>query len=541
MHPETGKPAAPQPLRIAFILVLILTVEAIVLLLPGHLAIDAHEVDVLHAVNAAMRLLAGERQHIDFLTPLGPMAFQPVAWLIEAGTGIARAFLTVNVIVAAVLIMPVIRIATSRLTPRVGVTFGAVVIILSTALVYGGDQANVSVSMSYNRWAWAVSLVVLMLALMPPSVKHPLLDGAFIGLGLGYLALLKMTFFVAFGPVVALALILRGDLKGLVAAGLSGICVALTALAVFGGPAFVVGYSSDLMFVLSAEVRPRPGIAWHSLLAAPAYLPGVLCHLALVVVLRKTGASTEGLLLLALLPAFAFVTYQNWGNDPKWLIFLGFFALAMTKPAAVQTVFGYRAHSVLAGLAIASFALIAPVLTNMATSPLRNVTALSGDYLPMLADPAHASLLIKKERSIDPSGEVKLAGIPGFAPAPETASRRPFTLGGEDIPRCAMTRGYFGKMAEISARLVELGHSNQRILFADVTNPLSLVGPFKSVPTEAPWFYGDVPDKAAFDALVAPTCGTSTVTFGAYIKALNGLGQWKAITRDPHFVLFVPE
>ena len=536
MQATYGKGSVLSTSRVSLLLVALVIFETAVLLLPGRILIDAHEVDVLHAVNAVLRMSEGERPHIDFVTPLGPMAFYPMAWLVQAGSGVAQAFMLVNVALAALLVPALVRIADSRLTGGAGLAFGAVVIVFATALVFGGTQANVSVSMSYNRWAWAVGLVVLVLALVDPKTERPGLDGAMIGVGLAYLALLKVTFFVGFAPVILLALFLRGAQKALIVALGAGVTCAVIAVVVFGGMNFVRGYVADLLFVLGAEVRPRPGLPWHSLLGAPLYLPGILCHLALIVVCRVSGASREGLLLLTLLPVFGFVTYQNWGNDPKWLVFLGFFALAVGRIAGLQPIFGHAARRLCSFLAVACFALSAPVLANMALSPIRNLVASPDGYVPMLAAQRHTGLRIGIERSVKPAGDMALPQIDDLADM--QGSLPEAQLAGETFRRCAMTRGYFGKMLTISRRLEALGLAEKRVLFADVTNPIWLIGPFARVPGEAPWYYGGTPDMAGIDVVVVPTCGTSELTHDAYLGALSEAANWRVLARDPHFVLF---
>ena len=543
MHQAAAKAdeRAMTDARTPLLLGILLVLEAAILLVPGHLAIDAHEVDVLHGVTAVMRLVAGERQHLDFLTPLGPFAFAPTAWFVEAGMGIARASIAASLLVAVVLFPAILRVANSRFGPVAGLAFGAYLIVLATAVVYGGDQANVSLSMAYNRWGWAAVAVIVVLALVPPRPGRaaPLVDGTIIGLSLGYLALLKMTFFVAFAPIVALALVMRRDFRALAAMVASGVAMAALATFLFGGVAFWQAYLGDLLVVQAAEVRPRPGLEWRSLLASPAHFPTVICLLAAVMALRVGGARDAGLLLLLLLPGFVFATYQNWGNDPKWLAIVGFLALAFRPHLAGSRVFGTDGAGLLAMIATASFVLVSPSIGNLAISPLRNATASADDYLPMLVDPRHAGLWIQRERSYNAEGTIDLPPLPDPDADPQDENpHAPFVLGGVEMPRCVMTTGYFGKLLWTARRLAETGHAGEALLYVDVSNPLPLIGDFPRIPDEAPWYYGGTNGMAAADFVVVPTCGTSNVTAKAYIAALDAAADWRLVAREDHYLLF---
>ena len=535
-----GAPARVTQWALPFLLCLTL-IEALVLLVPGHLAVSAHEVDVLHAAGAVMRLVAGEQQYIDFLTPLGPLAFYPVAWFVEAGLSLPRAFLAVNVLVALLLLPAVIRITQSRLPGPLGLAFGAYIVILATAVVYGGDQANISISMAYNRWAWAVASVIVLLIFVAPleRTERPVVDAAIIGLGLACLALVKITFFVAFAPIVVVAYALNRDWKGLAAVALSGLTIALLATILFGGIAFWSAYLDNLLSVRAFEVRPHPGLELQSLLAAPRYFPTIVCLLLLVVTLRMSGQDGPGLLALLMLPAFVFVTFQNWGNDPKWVITIGFLALALRDKIADRLVLGAPAGQMLTITAVAAFTIGAPPVLNMAVSPFRNAVASGEDYVSMLADPRHFGLWVERKRSFDPEGTQPLAAAPDPQAEPGDEMTTAYQLGEVEIGRCVMTTGYFGTIKKIADRLAAAGHTGTRVLLVDVTNPLPLIGDFKFVSGEAPWYYGGASGASDADAIVVPTCSTSHNTSERYIGSLNEMGGWRLAERDAYYLLFV--
>ena len=506
--------------RLALFMAGLVLAHAVMLLWPGHLAITAHEVDVLHATLAALRLADGQAQHIDFITPLGIFAFGPIALFMEYGVSIARAFLAAGLLVAAVLAPAIWYTAHTRFSPGWGLGFAATTLIMVMAIVYGGDQGNVSLSMAYNRWSWGAAFVIVALIVLPGRGPNAWVEPAILGTLLAALALLKMTFFATLAPIVFLALLLNRDWPGLVLTGMAGLFVGLAATISFGGIAFWQGYAHDLLFVASSDVRPKPGLDLSAVLAAPAYLPGTVAILAAVVTLRKSGQMGPGLLLLLLTGAFGFITYQNWGNDPKWLILLAFLSAGWAGNAPETRVFGMAARHVFAAIGIAAAAIVAPTVINLAISPLRNLMADPADYAAMLNDPDEAGLLIERARSFTPTGTIDLSPTPD--PQGQTEEpQAPLSFAGLALPTCRIQAGYFGILSEISDGLVALGYEDTAPLFVDVTNPLWAIGPFNRLPGEAPWYYGGTAGVHAADILVLPRCPTSTTTFRAYINALN--------------------
>lgn len=527
--------------RLALIMAGVVLIEAIILLWPGHLAITAHEVDVLHATLAAIRLADGEAQHIDFMTPLGILAFGPVALFMEFGLSIARAFLAAGILVACALGPAIWYAAHSRFSPGWALGFALTTLIMVMAIVYGGDQGNVSLSMAYNRWGWGAAFVIVVLITLPRRGPATIVEPIILGTLLAALALLKMTFFAMLAPIAALALLRLKDWRGLGVMALAGLGIGLIATLAFGGLAFWQGYAHDLLYIAGSDVRPKPGLDLSAVLAAPAYLPGTAAILAAVIVLRKSGEMGPGLILLLLTGAFGFITYQNWGNDPKWLILLAFLCAGWAANATGKTALGIKAPQLFAGIGIAAAAIIAPTMINLAISPLRNLMADPADFASMLDDPRQAGLMIERSRSYEPTGTIDLAPTPdpkGQEDEPEPGLH----FAGVDLPECRIQAGYFGTLSEISNGLAALGYAGTAPLFVDVTNPLSAIGPFARLPVEPPWYYGGVAGAELADILVLPRCPTSTTTFRAYIDALNASDMtWTLAAEHAHFRVFTPQ
>lgn len=521
----------PQARSVALVIVGMLVLEAVLLLVPMRLAINGHEVDALHAVSAAMRLAAGEAQHLDFVSPLGVLTFQPVAMFMRAGFGPGLAFILSHLLVAVLIAPALWHVAVSRMGAAAGPIFSAVVLIMVTALVYGGDQSTVSVSMYYNRWAWAIYFLVAVIVLLPSRRDTPTLDGLVVGLSLGILALLKATYFITLVPVVAIwVLQTRAWRTGVVVAAV-GAVVALAATIAFGGIAFWLAYIADMRFVAASDVRPAPGKGLGDLLAAPAFFAGTACLLGGIIGLRRCGLPQQGLWLLLLAPGFTYITYQNWGNDPKWLILLAFLA-AGWRMHVKGDAFGVPGRGYFAGLAVAATVLSVPSVLNMGMSPIRHLASASNGFVPIAANPDFDDLLIEKDRSFDGEAMVKI-------PVAGAETQDVLTFAGVEMGTCTQKFGYFGKVQEMATALRDMGYGDALLALADVNNPLPLIGGFKTVPGDPPWYYGGTVAADAADYLVIPKCPVSKVTFKAYIGDLNAAGgTWAMVDEHHHFWVF---
>ena len=163
------------------------------------LYLGKHEGDMLHLADIVLRMAQGQVPHQDFMTPIGILAFWPIVEFVQWGFGIGTSIKLAQIAVS-ILILPALFWASySRLSGLPAYLFGIFVIVLMTSLVHGEGESSLSISMHYNRWAWAVSFVVLILAMLPNrGDERPLLDGLFIGTGMFVLMMIKVTYFGAF-------------------------------------------------------------------------------------------------------------------------------------------------------------------------------------------------------------------------------------------------------------------------------------------------------------------------------------------------------
>ena len=113
-----------------------------------------------------------------------------------------------------------------------------------------------------------------------------------------------------------------------------GLVVAALVTLLAGTPLFWLAYLRDLVTVAGSEVRPQPGLPFAAVVGAPAYMGGSLVPL-LGGDLPAPGraAGSRGWCCCCWCPAFFYVQYQNWGNDPQWLGLLGLLLVAL-RPAA---------------------------------------------------------------------------------------------------------------------------------------------------------------------------------------------------------------
>lgn len=516
----------------------------------GGLIVTQHEGDTLHLADLVLRMAEkGQMPHRDFMTPLGIAGLWPIAAFVQAGLGLGHAFLAAQAAVAAVLFLPILRAAQSRFPGGLAWLFGAYVLGMVLALVHGETHPANSVSMHYNRWAWAMAYVALPLAVLAPiGARRDRLDGALIGAMMAGLALVKVTYAVALAPAVVLALLVRRDFRMLGVAVLAGLAVLAAVTAVLG-LGFWAGYLRDLLAVAGSATRAAPGDSLAGVLAAPKHVAATLVLLATVIFLRQAERRTEGLVLLWLVPAFGYVTYQNYGNDPQWLVLAGLFALSLRPEGMISNGFGWRMREGLLATGVAALALAAGPAANLVWSPLRHGFARAEATVPFLsARPQDGDLRVEAPRiyqvlqRVAPDGPGQpYAGYATKGASAETP-RKPAVLNGETLPECELTTGYGAWFETAAADLGQAGYAGSRVLVADLFSALWLFGPFEPVEGGAPWYYGGTPGIAAADHVLVPLCPTGESRRNEIVTAIAAAG-WRLIEerRTATYILLRPE
>ncbi|MEM9342115.1 MAG: hypothetical protein AAGA87_03630 [Pseudomonadota bacterium] len=483
--------SSPNPTKLALGLLLCVALVSLSVPFKGGLYLTNFEGDALHLADIVLRMSGGEAPHADFMTPLGALAFWPFVPF-QSTLPLGLSYTAGQALVALALLPFIWRAATSRLPPATGWAFALLCVLLVTSLAHGDDRGITAVSMHYNRWAWVMVFVATVLTTLPPTgAPRPLLDGALSGLLLGAVAYLKVTYFVAFAPVLLLIALLRGDLRFLAA----GIAVtAVTGAALFF-PLNGMGYIADLLAVTNAPLRNAPGLPLQDLIIAPTYIAATLTLFAGAMILRRKGRGVEGLSILILFPAFLVVTWQNHGNDPLWLILLGTLLAAMWNTDRAITGAGLAALS--------AWVLAVPSITVHALSAPRHLTLPPASYTqmvpgrPEVADvhiPTRPAYLVRARTVLnDP-------GAPFAMLADRINEAQPATVAGEPLADCQLLTGITGTM-EVLAQDMPSG-----TYVADMLSSHWLYTDQPPPPGAAPWNYGTDHGLTEASTLLVPLC-----------------------------------
>ncbi len=479
-------------------------------LLKGGLYLGKHEGDTFHLLQIVFRMADGQVPHLDFMTPIGIMAFAPIALFVKIGYGAGISIILGQLLVSIALLPAVWWVAHSRMQGLLPYLFGLFVLVLATALVHGEAQRSVSISMHYNRWAWAAAFIAISAAVIPTIDRaRPMADGVIIGLAMSFLLLTKITYFAAFAMPVLIAMLLRGSYRMLLVSALSGM-IAAALVTMIAGVDFWQAYLRDLLIVARSDIRSNPSEAFGAVVGAPAYLGASLILIAGVILLRQSREAVGGLVLLLLVPGFFYVTYQNSGNDPQWLLLLGVLLIAFLPELGLRNGFGWDMRSALKVTAAIALAMAAPSFFNLAYSPFRHLNVDVEKYTPILPRSAqHADLFATKLRAIRTDTSVPLDIVGTGLEAYEYMVERPepIVFQGAVLAQCELTLGMSAWFDVITADLENAGLSGDKSIFAaDLFSSHWLFGDFKPLAGGAPWYYGGLPGIDAADDVLVPLC-----------------------------------
>ena len=500
--------------------------------LKGGLYIGKHEGDTLHLMQIVFRMADGQVPHLDFMTPIGALAFWPISMLVKAGAGVGMAVIWSQVLTAIVFLPMVVWIAATRLRPWIAALFGLIIMVLLLALVHGEAQRSVSISMHYNRLAWAAAFVAIVAAIIPSNrAKSGAIDGIIIGLMVCVMAMIKMTYLVSFVVPILLALVMTKQSRAMVVALATGVAV-IIGVTLFAGVNFWFAYANDLLTVAGSEVRAAPGEPFTAVMGAPAYLGGSLAAIAGVIALRQSQVATGGLILLLLIPGFFYVTFQNFGNDPQWLLLLAVLLLAL-REEAVEMVnrFGWNMRDAIGVVAAIAMALSAPSFLNLAYSPFRHFKAEVASYAPILprggvhTDLQSLDLRVNRvDARVALDGQV--AGLPQY-PDRET----PPSFMGTDLATCSVELGLPRVMDAIVQDMESAGLTAGKSLFAaDIFSSHWLFGDLEPMDQGAPWYYGGVPGLKDADYLLLPLCPVAQDVQAQVLEVIEGLIEVEKIS-----------
>ncbi|SFR57611.1 hypothetical protein [Litoreibacter janthinus] len=486
----------------------------------GGLYVDRHEGDTLHLIEILLRMSEGQWPHLDFVTPLGVLAFLPIVAFVWAGFGVGAAIVLGQISVALMLVPMVWWLGRSRLTRGMAYGVGALVMVLALAMIHGEAAASLSLSMHYNRWAWAFAFVAILVAVLEPKhANNQWVDGVILGVAFSFFVMGKITYGVAFAPGVALALVLRGQWRA-ISVALAVVALFAIALTFMAGPAMWWAYLGDLALVASTDIRPRAGVDLATLLTAPQYVLGNAVLVLSVLVLRRGVDPKLGLVLMLLAPGMIYVTYQNYGNDPKWLALLAVMILAVSRTPQIIA------------LAVVACTLIAPSFFNMATSPARHFVAKEGTYRALFFETPyadrHGDFFTKAERV-----NRILKRVPMQFESEEfaylntlAAHLPPAEFQGEGLASCVQELGLIGASHAMARDLDRAGLAEGKSVFvADTFGNLWMFGNLSPTKGAAPWYYGRLTGYDAADYFLIPTCPTTPQAYRSILKDVEARGE----------------
>lgn len=524
-------------------LILLAALVAVLSLPPlwrGALYLDSYEGDMIHLFDLVERVARGQWPHLDFQTPLGYLSIAPISLFRALGAGFGQAFLYAQVAVAAVLLLPVWWVARTRFHGIWGALFAIQVLVFVLALIHGETDPYLAVSMHYNRWAWALAYLAVPLALLPRRGGGPdWPDMAVLGGAMTALALVKITYVAALAPPIAAALLLRGQGR-LLAGALAVSAVLLLGFTALAGAAYWPAYLGDLLTVARSEIRQHPDKNLVAVLSAPAYLATSLLVLAGAALLRLGRLLSEGLALLLLLPGLVYVTYQNYGNDPQWLVLVGLILIVLAPRAPAGPPDRRQALSLVAA---GILALGAGSFVNLATSPLRLLLEAPQDTVAAFPGlPGPPDVFVSRDQVAGLKVEVPGASLPVARdlPPPAEPAPEPARLNGAPLPDCKIAAGFVGWFQSAARDLVQAGYGGKRIVAADLIGGLWLFDQaLPPVPGGAPWYYGGLPGWDRADYLLIPLCPIAEPVRRAWLDELERLqvGPLPEMRRTPLYIL----
>ncbi|MEM8632720.1 MAG: hypothetical protein AAGF74_15930 [Pseudomonadota bacterium] len=532
-----------HPAKLGLCLLGILIVFGGAGILRGGVYAAKHEGDIIHLLDILLRIDQGATPHLDFLTPIGALAFWPVTWTMDSGVSVGAAFAVAQALVCAAVLSGAWWVGITRLSLPLAVVFGLMLAALSTAFVHGGSAPTLSLSMHYNRWAWAYAFVAIALVLLPArDGTSRTIDGIFLGLCAMALLLTKVSYVAGLAPGILVVLLAQKNWRCLGGATLT---FAVTFAAVTGllGVNFWLRYLSDVLAVVASETRIMPGLPLRQILGNPAFLAANLSLLATVIVFRRAGALVQGLGLLLLFPGFVFITYQNFGNDPQWLYLIPLLILAVVPGLGPEARDRYK--SVLFGLSIFIAALAAPSFFNLAYSPFRHLSADPEGYVSVIRQEGrYGDVLAPANRLYRASFVMDQMG-PGGAHAPFAADLEdelepPKGLNEEVFAACDLSGGLASYFAGIAQDLEGLGYAGENVFFMDILTSLWLYGDFPVPELGAPWQYGHLSGLGDARYALFPLCPIHPPTRQALVNAFSKTEGVTATVaeRRPLYVLY---
>ena len=264
-----------------------------------------------------------------------------------------------------------------------------------------------------------------------------------------------------------------------------------------------------------------------------------------MILLRQAREAVGGLVLLLLAPGFFYVTYQNFANDPQWLLLLTVLLLAFLPQRETRNGLGWELRSAIKVTAAVALALAAPSFFNLAYSPFRHLKTKVEDYTPLLPRATrHGDIYAARLRAarMDARAPLQAEGM-GLERYEEAAGRDPVTVfRGEELPRCELVLGlpawFDAIVRDLEAARLARG---KRLFAADLFSSHWLFGPLEPLENGAPWYYGGLPGIESADYLLVPLCPVAPDIRAQILETIERRGlPFTEIRRTPLYILYAP-
>ncbi|MEM7438979.1 MAG: hypothetical protein AAF393_05215 [Pseudomonadota bacterium] len=492
----------------------------------GAVVLLAFEGDAVHLMQIATRMHIGEVPGIDFVTPLGALAFLPFVWLMKMGQPLGASIAYAPVFLA-LLSLPLIWWAgVVRLSRWAALVFGGAVLVSWMSLLHGGTSATVTLSMYYNNWGWALVAIVSAFAFTPARGDR-WLGAIVIGAGLGALAVLKAPFAAFLAPAVVLAFGVNRRWSELGMAFVAGLVVVGLVALPLGGVSYLQAYIADLLAVATSEVRASPGRGIVAMILQPLHFVLFVSWIAVVVFLRQAGRTNRVLVYLALGAGFFAMTHQNWQNDPHWALIFGLLIAIEAGSVDLLNRYGWHLGRALQVMSALFLVLAAPGVYVQAQSLLVHAGLNRENAIPLVAgDP---TLLIRP----DTPALVK-------RPHPGQEAPEPIRFAGEDLPWCEKDNGLIADLQASGKALNGLVPTKGKTAFyADWVNAIWLWSDLDPLPGGAPWYYGGAPGLEKADYLVVPICPMGRGVRNMALRAVEAAGgNYQELGRDARMIVY---
>lgn len=517
----------PNPVWLAAFLIAFASILLAPYFMSQYLYVSTFEGDTLHTIEIVLRAMDGEIQHVDFHTPIGFLAFAPIQLFLAAGFPFGMAFICGQTLIAAVLLPAIWWVGQSRFSRRAAYAFGGGALLILLTMAPGNDIPAGTVGLHYNRWGWGYAFIAVALALMPArGADRPRLDGILVGLSLAAVALTKATYFLAFAPLVGLALLARGRWSSIVTALFAGIAVA-GIVTLWRGVGFWTGYVEDLLWVAGSSVRSFPSAPLPELIVGTAHVGGTIAAIGGALYVRRSGQMVAGYGLLLLYVACVYATYQNFENPPLWILLLAPVLFSL-MPEDADTPAKERARKGVFVCAVLASAYAIPLAGTMAMTTLHALSAPSGVVAVDLGrNPVLRDVMVSDSRSYSIRAMDSLTREGGlYADVRSLMSNEqeervlpdPDPFRGIPVPSCRLEGGFAGSAALLARSLEELGG---RVFVTDVVTPYWVFADVPRLAGAAPWNYGSLKGLENADYVVVPACVNSTAVRRAILDALD--------------------